>query len=177
MDMNEGDINLKAFLKLIRWAEFYPKGIHDDDYKRLYGGGTFSDTSDHPRKKLTKWGKTSTAAGAYMIVEDTWDRYKKRLNLPDFSAASQDKAAIEIIRLQHALHLIQTGRIQTAIEKLRSQWSSLPGASQSRISLKVALKQFDTYRKPDTFRKADAFRSPLQDLYTDWCAAGGSFEL
>ena len=57
----------RAFLKLLRWLEHYPR---DDDgvYWVTYGGGTFSDGKSHPNKRHTKWGHTSSAAGAYQIV-------------------------------------------------------------------------------------------------------------
>ena len=138
--------NLRAFLQVIRWAEFYPNGNQPDDYYRMYGGDKFTDSSDHPRKAVTKWHKTSTAAGAYMILEDTWNRYDKLLNLPDFGPASQDKVAIEIIRQSHALELVRAGKIEEAIAKLRSQWTSLPGAKQSRVTMKQALDEFKKNR-------------------------------
>ena len=134
--------NVEAFLHVIRWAEFYPSGDRDSDYTTMYGGGSFTDTSDHPRTKVTKWGHTSTAAGAYMILESTWDEIQKKLSLPDFSAASQDKMALELIRRRHALGRIQEGKFESAVAKLRLEWSSLPGASQSRVTLEQARKKY-----------------------------------
>jgi muramidase (phage lysozyme) len=134
--------NVEAFLHVIRWAEFYPSGDRDSDYTTMYGGDSFTDTSDHPRTKVTKWHHTSTAAGAYMILEGTWDEIQKKLNLPDFSAASQDKMALELIRRRHALGLIQEGKFDAAVAKLRLEWSSLPGASQSRVTLQQAQQKF-----------------------------------
>lgn len=60
-------------------------------YNVLNGGETFTDMSDHPRRVGA--GGTSTAAGKYQFVEATWDRAAAALNLPDFSPASQEKAA------------------------------------------------------------------------------------
>ena len=72
----ETNVNVKAFLKLIRYAEHK----RDDDrvYYLLYGGQqTFTDTSTHPDLAILAWGKRSTAAGAYQIRKATWDEAVK----------------------------------------------------------------------------------------------------
>lgn len=142
--MAAADDNVQAFLHVIRWAEFYPHGNQSDDYYRMYGGETFSDTSDHPRKKVTKWGHTSTAAGAYMILEGTYDGYKKKLGLADFSPVSQDRIAVDIITSSGALDLVKAGKVEEAIKKLRGQWTSLPGAAQAQagVTMEKALAVF-----------------------------------
>jgi lysozyme len=117
--------NIRAFLIMIQYAEgTYGK----DGYKRLYGGGSFNDFAKHPNSKQTKWGITSTAAGAYQILSKTWNEIQPKLGLPDFSPASQDKAAIELIRRRKALDDVYAGRFAQAISKCRKEWASLPGA-------------------------------------------------
>lgn len=117
--------NVRAFLIMIQYAEgTYGK----DGYKMLYGGGYFGDYSKHPNTKVTKWGITSTAAGAYQILNKTWNELQVRLKLPDFSPLSQDKAAIELIRRRKALDDVYAGRFAEAIAKCRKEWASLPGA-------------------------------------------------
>lgn len=117
--------NIRAFLIMIQYAEgTYGK----DGYKRLYGGGSFNDFAKHPNSKQTKWGITSTAAGAYQILSKTWNEIQPKLGLPDFSPASQDKAAIELIRRRKALDDVYAGRFAQAIAKCRKEWASLPGA-------------------------------------------------
>ena len=96
--------NLRAFLYLIRWCE---GTSGDNGYRTLFGGGMFDSFADHPRKAITRplGGKnlTSTAAGAYQVLERTWDECKKALGLPDFSPESQDRAAIYLIKRRGAL--------------------------------------------------------------------------
>lgn len=117
--------NIRAFLIMIQYAE----GTYGaDGYKRLYGGGSFKDFSRHPNTKQTKWGITSTAAGAYQILSKTWNEIQPKLGLPDFSPASQDKAAIELIRRRKALEDVYAGRFAQAIVKCKKEWASLPGA-------------------------------------------------
>ncbi len=117
--------NLRAFLIMIQYAEgTYGK----EGYNKLYGGSLFQDLSKHPNTRSTKWGITSTAAGAYQILNKTWNEIQPKLNLPDFSAVSQDKAAIELIRRRKALEDVYAGRFMQAIAKCRKEWASLPGA-------------------------------------------------
>lgn len=117
--------NLKAFLIMIQYSE---GTFGKDGYRKLYGGGLFNDLSKHPDTKVTKWGITSTAAGAYQILSKTWNEIQSKLKLPDFSPLSQDKAAIELIRRRKALEDVMAGRFAQAIAKCKREWASLPGA-------------------------------------------------
>lgn len=117
--------NLRAFLIAIQYAE---GTFGKDGYNKLYGGNLFQDLSKHPNTPTTKWGITSTAAGAYQILSKTWNEIQPKLGLPDFSAASQDKAAVELIRRRKALEDVYAGRFAQAIAKCRKEWASLPGA-------------------------------------------------
>jgi len=126
--MNKTEVaykNIRAFLIMIQYAE----GTYGNDgYKKLYGGGSFNDFSKHPNTPQTKWGITSTAAGAYQILSKTWAELQAKLGLTDFSPVSQDKAAIELIRRRKALDDVYAGRFKEAIAKCRKEWASLPGA-------------------------------------------------
>jgi muramidase (phage lysozyme) len=117
--------NIRAFLIMIQYAEgTYGK----DGYRKLYGGGFFNDYAKHPNTPVTKWGITSTAAGAYQILSKTWLELQAKLKLPDFSPVSQDKAAIELIRRRKAFDDVVAGRFSEAIAKCKKEWASLPGA-------------------------------------------------
>lgn len=139
--------NTAAFLKLLRWCEHYPHEPSVQDYKTMSGGGTLDNLDDHPRKTVTKWGKKSSAAGAYQITVATFDEYKKKLGLKDFSAESQDKITLAIIKQESALDLIVAGQIEDAIKKLKGRWSSLPGGVHSRIKMDAALEKYAAYQK------------------------------
>ncbi len=117
--------NLSAFLLMIQYSE---GTIGTSAYRTLYGGGLIDDLSRHPNIPVTKWGITSTAAGAYQILYKVWTELQKSLRLFDFSPASQNRAAIELIRRRGALPDVLAGRFKEAIYKCRKTWASLPGA-------------------------------------------------
>ena len=138
------EINVAAFLKLIRFAEH--KTDSDDVYFLLYGGRQkFTDVSKHPNKAITAWGHTSTAAGAYQILYPTWKEAKDKGIVLDFSKASQDKLATAKLDSRHALAFVKKGDLKNAIPLLRKEWTSLPGAAQSDMTMDKAQSLFDGY--------------------------------
>jgi lysozyme len=140
-DCNSENSNVKAFLKLIRYAEHYPD-TSDAFYDTLYGGGRFSGYSTHPNKAVTRWGHTSTAAGAYQILYPTWAEAKKRGIVSDFRPASQDLLATEKLRSRGALNAVCDGDLAAAFRLLRNEWTSLPGAKQTRMTFDIAKTAF-----------------------------------
>jgi lysozyme len=148
--------NLSAFLSTISHSEGTDKAA--DPYAVTFGYRfTITDFSDHPAV-LGTWhgepldflgpayaGKVSTAAGRYQIIAPTWRTCKKLLHLPDFSPASQDWAAIELIREHGAIDLINSGRISAAIDACHGVWASFPGSTSGQPQAKLAtLIQFYT---------------------------------
>lgn len=144
--------NVAAFLAAIRKAE----GTYGPDaYRTGFGGYLFTDMSDHPRRAVrfknqagaTLW---TTAAGAYQFMAvsplpsgaftkvNTWDRLRDKLGLTDFSPASQDAAAVELIREAGALGDVQAGRFDAAVAKVRRIWASLPGAGYAQQERSLA---------------------------------------
>jgi muramidase (phage lysozyme) len=140
------DANRRAALRTVMACE----GTADaGGYAALYGSTaarpkTFTGFADHPRiaQRISatdqRW---TTAAGAYQFMAvspipgggstrvNTWDRIKAKLNLPDFSPESQDRAALELFAEAGALADVDAGRIMDAFAKVRRQWASLPGAN------------------------------------------------
>ncbi|WP_454710714.1 glycoside hydrolase family 24 protein [Cupriavidus nantongensis] len=128
-DMGQAANNRAAFLMMIRTAE---GTAGSNGYRTLFGGGTFDSYADHPRQVVTAMsnGKpiSSSAAGAYQFLRRTWDTLAARLGLSDFSPASQDAAALELIREAGALGDVDAGRFALAVRKVRKIWASMPGA-------------------------------------------------
>ena len=144
MDMQE--INVKAFLKLIRYA--LHKREDNIVYYLLHGGTqTFSDLSKHPDRQIRAWGKESTAAGAYHILKSSYDEAVANGIIRDFMPSSQDELAIWMLRKRGVLELVKSGDIAHAVFQLRNEWVSLPGASQSKMTMQEAKELFERYAK------------------------------
>lgn len=129
--------NVQAFLRLIRHGE---SSQAEKAYSMLYGGSLFSGFADHPRQyfRLAD-GRRTSAAGAYQITASTWDDLRRAgWNLPDFSPAQQDLAAVALVKRRGALADVVEGRFVRAITKCRNEWTSLPGAMESGYSLATA---------------------------------------
>jgi len=155
----DSDANVSAFLAMLRTSEVSTAG--PDGYGVLFGFQPFNDFTTHPA--LAGWngvpltdeqcrgagfgpGCVSTAAGGYQINKPTWDRVRARLGLPDFSPASQDAAAVELIREKGALDDVRAGRFDQAVNKVRRVWASLPGAGyagQGTRTLAWARSQYE----------------------------------
>jgi muramidase (phage lysozyme) len=138
--------NRRAFLAMLRYAE----GTADaNGYRAMYGHTSarprlLSSFADHPvatgewtGERLTDAqcrgagfgpGCITTAAGAYQMTLPTWRRMKQALSLADFGPPAQDQAALWLIREAGALTDVDAGRFDTAVEKVRRVWASLPGA-------------------------------------------------
>lgn len=123
--LNNDELNMNAMLGTIRESEGHGTPV---GYNTLYGGGTFDSYDSHPNVSVTKWGHTSTAAGAYQFLFKTWKKHAEALGLSDFSPASQDKVAVKEIGLvKGATSMIYSGNYTGAISKLSGKWTSLPG--------------------------------------------------
>ena len=155
-DPNQRSRNIEAFLSAIARAEGTDKGA--DPYRVCFGYKyTIKDLRDHPTvtgewmgEKLSDAhcngaglgpGCVSTAAGRYQMLKRTWLGLKSQLKLPDFSAASQDAACIELIRQQGALSLVEQGKFIEAVAKVRKVWASLPGAGYGQGERSLAWLQ------------------------------------
>ncbi len=122
--------NLAAFLDTIAYAEGTPRFSSNEGYDVLVGGTIFDGFADHPRQSvwLKSYNIHSTAAGRYQFLVRTWDDLANRFHLTDFSPASQDEAAKQLIRQCTALGMVYDGHIADAIHACRRIWASLPGA-------------------------------------------------
>ncbi len=129
--------NLDAFLMTTRKCEGTDA---PDGYQALFGyrpgNGRIFDNgfARHPNIKSSfrqTDGTTNytTAAGAYQFLFSTWTRLQAKLDLPDFSPASQDAAAAELIAEAGAMSDVKEGRLQDAIDKCAKTWASLPAST------------------------------------------------
>lgn len=133
-------VSIAAFLDLIAWSEGTSSSAVtlDDGYDVIVSGvggpNSFTGYEDHPfaagRPAITVRRVPlllSTASGRYQMILSTWKDLKAALNLPDFTPASQDRAALELMRERGALALIEAGNVEGAITACSATWASLPG--------------------------------------------------
>lgn len=143
--------NEKAFLDMLAYAEGTSGA---DGYRTMFGGALFDSFADHPRRAVQftdKAGRTlwTSAAGRYQFMAasplpsgkytkvDTWGVLQRRLQLPDFGPASQDAAALELVRERGALNDVRAGRLAAAVDKVAPIWASLPGAGYAQPEKKL----------------------------------------
>jgi lysozyme len=152
VDTDTASRNVAAFLQVLQQAE--GTAGQPDPYRVCYGySHTLQSFVDHPAV-TGEWGGlqlpdgmcaaagfgpgcVSTAAGAYQLIRPTWLKVRTALRLADFSPASQDAAAVELIRRRGGLEDVRAGRFSAAVAKCRNEWASLPGnyARQGQRSL------------------------------------------
>lgn len=115
------DPNVRAFLDVL--------ALHESGgrYNVSVGGATFSDMSKHP--EMYRADLNSDAAGRYQFLSTTYKPIAARLGLKDFSAQSQDLAAVQYLKDLGVLDEIQSGdpqKIQSAVDRLKgSTWTGL----------------------------------------------------
>lgn len=127
------DENLNAYLAVLRAGE------SSDNYKALVGGGEFQSFADHPSvtegfEGIVTSAGPSHAAGAYQFQPGTWKEAQAALGLPDFSPASQDQAAIFLIKRRGAYQAVRSGYLEVAQQLLRNEWASLADRGQSWVN-------------------------------------------
>lgn len=85
-----------------------------------------TDLRNHPNLLVqVSPGLRSTAAGRYQFLSGTW----RGLNMPDFSARSQDLAAIKLMQRRGMIEPLLRGDFAAAIHRGAPEWASLPTAS------------------------------------------------
>ncbi|MGK5073242.1 glycoside hydrolase family 24 protein [Janthinobacterium sp. ZB1P44] len=149
-ESEEMNNNVNAFLSALRVGE---GTAGRDGWRTLMGGALFDSFADHPARLGWRGtplsasmcagagfgpGCVSTAAGAFQINKPTWNRVADKLGLTDFTQASQEAAAIELIREKGALSDVAAGRVAAAVSKVRKVWASLPGAGYGQGEVALA---------------------------------------
>lgn len=119
------DPRVQRFLEYINLYEGSPKENQTVGYHK------FDDLSKHPnrRVKFNKRGDKSTAAGAYQLINRTWQDQAKKQGLEDFSLENQKRAAIGVLKETGALDALMKGDIDKAKQRAARAWASIPGST------------------------------------------------
>ncbi|WP_156168569.1 glycoside hydrolase family 24 protein [Yersinia pekkanenii] len=132
MEQYRNDPNVLHYLDVIAKAEGTDK-YPNSGYNTKFGGGQFSDNTDHPRelmpfKQTDGKNNLTSAAGRYQFTRQTWDSAANALGLTDFSPESQDLAAIYLINRRGQLDNVANGDFSSATAGLGNEWASLPSS-------------------------------------------------
>jgi muramidase (phage lysozyme) len=140
--------NIIAFLALIRKSE-------GGRYNILFGGKKFTDFSKHPNICVPYRNTCSTASGAYQILKKTYEDFKGKAGVNDFTPDSQDRIAVELIKRRNAYNDIINGNIATAIQKCGNEWASFGfnNYNQPTHSLAQLLEWYQDFLKGTTKKK------------------------
>lgn len=133
--------NVAKFLGVLGQAE-------GAGYGTIVGGSQFNNYTGHPRVVgLRTADGPSTAAGRYQITKTTYDDIAKKLGITDFSPASQDKIAIQLIKDKGAYDDVMRGDYNAAMQKLGGVWASLPSSKYNQP--KLTQEQFNKMANQD----------------------------
>lgn len=161
---------IKAFLRCLRERECTEE---TDDAKRYFllntavpgiPGRRFTEDKNHPWATIdgsSAFDNDKSAAGAYQFKHDTWKDLlaKNIVCIPEggkrFDKMAQDCLAVALMGEipwkgnngdNSALSDIRRGDIDSAISKLKSTWSCLPGAGEDRgLSKDKFMEMYNRY--------------------------------
>ena len=129
--------NMKAFLDMLAWSEGTTRIPGSDNGYNVLVGSTPDDPEffrgylTHPRIYNPYFN--STAAGRYQIIFPTWSSLCARLNVTDFSPATQDAMAISLITEDcGAANAVTIGDFIRAVSLCSKEWASLPGSNSGQ---------------------------------------------
>jgi tape measure domain-containing protein len=126
------DPRVRALLDTIAYAE-------GADYDTLVGGSKLPSLAAHPNTVVNLGrGLKSSAAGRYQFLSKTWAGLAAKLGLTDFSAESQDLAAVQLLKQRGMLAPLFNGDIEGAITAGNREWASLPGSPYGQPTRSMA---------------------------------------
>ena len=158
-----GDRRVKAFLDVLGFTEGtgsnYGKVVNGTVISAPYNpelvgqrNVSVTDLSRHPNI-LVRLNATlkSTAAGRYQFLTSTWEG----LGMPDFSAHSQDVAAVKLMIRRRMIEPLLAGNLRLAVTRGAPEWASLPteaggsyyGGQPARTFNEITVKYNDSLKK------------------------------
>jgi hypothetical protein len=152
-----------------RWAQAISHNKFEGaNYNTKFGGGTFDNTRPHPGGM--------TPHGRYQFQGPTWVDAHGGQNLP-MTPENQDRAFLKL-GLRRRVNFLTDAPNEASIRKLRNEWTSVPGADESRFGMADFLKAFNAGSPSvgqtvaaaggtvaaSTANQAEALQQSIQDL-------------
>jgi muramidase (phage lysozyme) len=157
------DSNLSAMLDLVAWAEGTGAS-----YNTAYTGAKFESNADHPRRIYTADGVSSDASGRYQFLSTTWDAIKAQAKVTDFTPASQDKAAIELMKRRGCYSAAVRGDVKEFADRCWQEWASFKSSSGQVLDKRQRAHSIDElkakYRELLGDRTGDNLKAPLPTM-------------
>ncbi len=119
--------NIQAWGHVLRQGE---SNQTDRAYAMVNGAHDLTDFSDHPYRGLSTL-HGGHASGAYQAIPSTWEDFQKDCGPTDFGKDSQDLFMVWATNRRKALDDVVKGQLNSAVEKCRQEWTSLPGAAEN----------------------------------------------
>ena len=158
--------NERRWLNLISFAEgtWGPKGPR---YDITFGYTPIKDLSRHPDRVVRSGRHASAAAGAYQFMPGTWATAAKALGLKDFGPASQDLAALYLMRKRGVDPSKDPISPQT-LARLSPEWAAFPTLRGGSYYEGQSAKSYERLRK---FAESQGAQLPSQ---RDWTQTASS---
>lgn len=123
----------------------------DGSYNLLNGGKRFNDYTNHPFASTNKATGYGVAAGRYQFMPATWNAYKTKLGVPDFSPESQDKAAWALAQVDYKRNSggkelqaeLEKGNLDSVARGLNTTWTSLPHGKETNSQTAKFLSRYE----------------------------------
>lgn len=148
--------NVQAWLATIRRFETGTSGPRA--YTTIAGGGQLTSLATYPvigtSMVINGQRITTHAVGGYQFMPATWGDASSALGLTDFSATSQDLAAVWLTKRRGALADVINGDLVSAIQKCNKEWASLPGSPYNQNP--VSQSTFETFYASNGGMQTDA---------------------
>jgi murein DD-endopeptidase MepM/ murein hydrolase activator NlpD/muramidase (phage lysozyme) len=127
---NSASGDLKRVLDMIAWAEG-TAALGDGGYNVMFTRKLFNGYAKHPAQLQCSGSLCSDAAGRYQFLSTTWNPLASTIGVTDFSPASQDAGAIQLLKNRGAYEYAKAGNWPAMLDEISYEWASIPASNGS----------------------------------------------
>jgi len=125
---NSATGELKRVLDMIAWAEG-TASLGDNGYNVMFTGKLFDGYAKHPEQLQSASGLESDAAGRYQFLSTTWNPVAATIGATDFTPASQDAGAVQLLKNRGAYEYALAGNWPAMLDEISYEWASIPASN------------------------------------------------